>query len=110
MENVLWPRIPAALVGVWQVRGGPTDGLTLELQANGEFHARLSRGAKAMSVHATAEVNGDRLEITSTDMTTREEVTKTHIIRKLTDNELVLEDPSGLVSRLVRVPATTGAD
>ena len=104
MENVLWPRIPAALVGEWRVEGGPTDGLMLEFHADGEFHARLMRDGQRGAVHARAEVESDRLYITSVDGDTGREVTKTHIIRKLTENQLVLEDPTGIVSTLVRVP------
>jgi hypothetical protein len=43
------------------------------------------------------------LHIISANPQTKEEVTKSHIIRVLTEKELVMEDPAGGVSRFVRV-------
>jgi hypothetical protein len=106
VDNVLWPCIPASLVGTWRVQGGPQDGVTLDFQPNGDFQARLALGGKGGVVHARAELDqaDDKvLRIVATDPQSGQRTTKVHIIRLLTQNELHLEDPTGTVSRLVRL-------
>jgi hypothetical protein len=106
VDYVLFTRIPAALAGTWVVQGGKQDGVRLEFQRNGNFLARLSIGGEAGVVHARAEVDPTDekvLRITSTDQMTGRNMTKTHIIRSLTEKELLLEDPTGEISKLVRV-------
>jgi hypothetical protein len=106
IDYVLFPRIPSELVGKWRVQGGPQDGVTLQFQRNGDFEARLEFGGKEGGVHGRAELdNADdkKLRIVSTDSRTKRKITKIHIIRSLTENELLLEDPTGTVSKLVRL-------
>jgi hypothetical protein len=106
IDNVLWPRIPAALVGTWRAQEGPQAGVTLKFQRNGAFEARMAMGETGAVVHAVAETDsGDDkvLRIVSTDPQTGQKTTKMHLIKSLTDRELVLQDPTGMVSRLVRV-------
>jgi len=103
IEFVFWPRVPAALVGTWRVTGGTQDGVVLEFRPNGAFQARLSKGDENAAVKALVQVNGTRVQITSTDPVTGNQDIKTHLIRRLTDTELHLEDPAGTVSRLVRL-------
>ncbi len=105
VDFVLWPRIPSALVGTWQVKGGKQNGVTLEFRANGAFQAKAQVGGKVGAVYGTAVIEPDNdkaLTITSTDAS-GQRIKKTHIIRALTENELTLEDPTGEVSRLVRL-------
>jgi uncharacterized protein (TIGR03066 family) len=103
VENVFWPRIPSALVGKWQVQGGPQDGVTLEFWANGAFEARARLNGKEGVVHARAELEDKVLRIVSTNQQTGQSVTKIHIIKSLTEHELIMEDPAGVVSQFVRV-------
>jgi uncharacterized protein (TIGR03066 family) len=103
VDFVIWPRVPSALVGQWRVVGGEQDGVVLRFLANGEFQARISKGEDRAIVEATAQVDGQKIRITSTNPITRERETKTHLIHQLTDVELTLEDPSGRVSRLIRI-------
>jgi len=105
IDNVLWPRIPAALVGTWRAQEGPQAGVTLVFQRNGDFQARMEMGDKGAVVHARAETAGaddKELRIVSTDPKTGKTTTKLHTIKSLTENELVLVDPLGMESRLVR--------
>jgi hypothetical protein len=109
IENVLWPRIPAALVGTWRAADGPQAGVALEFRRNGDFTARVTLGGQGGEVHARAEI--DRadpkvLRIISTHPQTGQTTIRTHIIRSLTEKELLLEDPTGMVSRLARVEQT----
>jgi uncharacterized protein (TIGR03066 family) len=103
VDYVLWPRIPRELVGKWQVSGGPQNGVILEFQANGAFQATLMEGIKGGVVFARAEVDGHLLHIVSENRETGQQITKTHTIKKLTENELYLEDPTGSVIRHIRL-------
>jgi uncharacterized protein (TIGR03066 family) len=102
-ENYLVTRIPEALVGKWRVVGGEQDGVTLEFHRNGAFQATLHRDGQAGVVHARVEVDDKKLHIISEDPKSGKTDTKTHIIRELTENEMVLEDPRGVTSRLRRL-------
>jgi uncharacterized protein (TIGR03066 family) len=102
-ENYLVTRIPEALVGKWRVVGGEQDGVTLEFHRNGSFQARVSRGGKEGAVYARVEVDDKQLHIISADPQTGREEAKTHIIRTLTETEMLLEDPRGVTSRMVRL-------
>jgi hypothetical protein len=103
VEFVFWPRVPAHLVGAWRVVGGPQDGVVLEFLPNGLFQATISNGKEGAAVRARARVEGKLIHIASTNPGTGAAETKTHIIHRLTETELALEDPVGVVSRLVRV-------
>jgi hypothetical protein len=80
--------------------------VTLEFLRNGTFTARAKVAGQEGVVHARAQLDGANekvLHIISVNPQTKEEVTKSHIIHVLTEKELVMEDPSGGVSRFVRV-------
>ena len=105
VEYVIWPRIPSALVGQWRLQDSKQD-VTLEFSRNGAFTARATVAGKEGVVHARAQLddaNEKVLHIISVNPQTKEEVKKTHIIRSLTKTELVMEDPTGEVSKFVRV-------
>ncbi len=106
VDFVLWPRIPVALVGTWQSKDSQQNVVTLEFWANGHFEARAEVGGQVGVVYGSAvtDPNDDtKLLITSTDRKSGHQITKTHIIHSLTEKELMLEDPMGKVSRLVRL-------
>jgi uncharacterized protein (TIGR03066 family) len=105
LEYVLWPRIPRALVGQWRVKDSKQT-VTLEFARDGAFTARAEVAGKEGVVHARAQLddaNDKVLHIVSVNPQTKQEVTKSHIIHTLTEKELVMEDPTGAVSRFVRV-------
>jgi hypothetical protein len=105
LEFFIWPRIPSALVGQWRAQDGIQD-VTLEFLPNGAFKARAKVAGKEGVVHARAQLddaNEKVLHIISVNPETGKEVKKTHIIRALTEQELVMEDPTGGVSKFVRV-------
>jgi len=106
IDYVLFPRIPAELVGTWRVQGGPQNGVILHFDRNGDFEARYALGDKQGGVHARAEIDSSdhkKLRIVSTNSKTGRRMTKIHIIRSLTESEMLLEDPTGTVSRLIRL-------
>jgi hypothetical protein len=105
VDFVFWPRIPAELVGTWRVVEGPQQGVILKFDRNGAFEARIAVGDEGAIVRALAELDetDDKvLRISSTNPHTGRTTTKKHIIRSLTENSLLLEDPTGSVSSLVR--------
>lgn len=103
VEFVFWPRVPAELVGAWRVMGGPQDGVILEFLPNGLFQAMIRKGEEGATVRARVQVEDNLVHITSTNPRTGAAETKTHIIHRLTETELDLEDPMGVISRLVRL-------
>jgi hypothetical protein len=106
IEFVLWPRIPAELVGQWQAKDGRQAGVVLEFWPNGAFQARVNFAGKAGGVNARAEfddADAKLLHIISVNPQTGKEEAKTHIIRSLTETELVMEDATGEVTRFVRL-------
>lgn len=103
VEFVFWPGVPAELVGAWRVKGGPQDGVILEFLPNGLFQATISKGEEGATVRARVRVEDNLVHITSTNPRTGAAETKSHIIHRLTETELDLEDPIGAISRLVRV-------
>lgn len=103
VEFVFWPRVPTELVGAWRVKGGPQDGVILEFLPNGLFQATIKRGEEGATVRARVRVEDNLVHITSTNPRTGAAEIKTHIIHRLTETVLDLEDPMGDISRLVRV-------
>lgn len=103
VEFVFWPRVPAELVGTWRVTGGPQDGVILEFLPNGLFQATIRRGEEGATVRGRVQVRDKLLHIASTNPRTGAPETKTHIIHRLTETEMDLEDPMGVTSRLMRV-------
>jgi uncharacterized protein (TIGR03066 family) len=101
-ENFLVTRIPEALVGTWKVVGGEQDGVTLRFHRNGAFEAHVRRGDQEPVVRGHVEVEDKQVHIISQDSATGAKDKKTHIIRSISENEMVLEDPRGVASRLVR--------
>ena len=102
-EYALPGKVPSALVGKWAVQGGEQAGVTLEFRRHGAFQARVNVGGKMGGVDGRAEVDGDNLRIFSVNPQTGIEEAKTHIIKKLTETELILQDPTGVSSTMVRL-------
>jgi uncharacterized protein (TIGR03066 family) len=96
-------KVPSALVGKWAVQGGEQAGVTLEFRRHGAFQARVNVGGKMGGVDGRAEVEGDNLRIFSVNPQTGIEEAKTHLIKKLTETELILQDPTGISSTMVRL-------
>jgi uncharacterized protein (TIGR03066 family) len=101
-EYVVPGNVPSALVGKWVVQGGEQDGVTLEFQRHGAFQARVNVADRVGGFDGRAEVEGENLHIFSVNPQTGIEEAKTHIIKKLTETEVVLQDPRGISSTLVR--------
>jgi uncharacterized protein (TIGR03066 family) len=102
-EYALPGKVPSALVGKWAVQGGEQAGVTLEFRRHGAFQARAKVGGQVGGFDGRAEVEGEKLRIFSVNPQTGAEEAKTHVIEKLTETELTLQDPRGVRSTLIRV-------
>ena len=78
------------LVGKWEMTKGDVVGLTAEFSKDGKLKVSVTRGGKTETKEGTYKLDGDTLKITSKrgDM----DRTESFKVKKLADNELVLED------------------
>jgi uncharacterized protein (TIGR03066 family) len=102
-EYCLPGKVPSALVGKWVVQGGEQAGVTLEFGRHGAFQARVTVDDRVGGFDGRAEVEDDQLRTFSVNPDTGKEEAKTHVIKKLTETELILQDPRGASSTLVRL-------
>jgi uncharacterized protein (TIGR03066 family) len=101
-EYCLPGKVPSALVGKWVVQGGEQACVTLEFRRHGAFQARVTVDGRVGGFDGRAEVDGEQLRIFSVNPDTGKEEAKTHVIKRLTETELILQDPRGVSSTLVR--------
>src|SRR5262245_31272458 len=100
-EFVIWNKVPAALVGSWEVQGGPMSGGTFRFSRSGAVEIR-HRGA-AVALDGRASVDGKVLLLTTRDpKDIRLEQTRPSTIQELTATSLVLELEKGQVLKMVR--------
>lgn len=102
-QNFIFAQLPNEIVGAWGVEGGDQDGATLEFHRNGSFVARVNLQGREGIVHARVAVQDKKLQFTSMNPHTGKEETKTQIIKHLTEKEMILEEPNGRTSKLVRL-------
>jgi hypothetical protein len=102
LEIFVWHKLPPALVGAWEVQGGPMQGGTFEFLGDGTLTIRTNHGP---DVKARAAVDGKTLATTITAAQNpgmlRDETRKS-TIRELTPNSLVLELERGDVLKMAR--------
>ncbi len=102
-EFVIWNKVPAALVGKWEVQGGPMSGGTFEFSRTGAVEVRHQGAQVALS--GRAAVDGKTLLLTTRDpKDIRLEQTRPSTIRELTATTFVLELEKGEVLKMVRNP------
>src|SRR5262249_49088644 len=92
LEIFVWHKLPAALVGTWEVQTGPMQGGTFEFLANGNLTIRSNQGP---DMNARAAVDGKSLLTTTTNPVTLRDETRNSTIRELTPVSLVLELEKG---------------
>src|SRR5262245_46364151 len=100
-EFFIWNKVPPALVGTWEVQGGPMSGGTFRFSRNGAVEI-VHRGAD-IGIRGRAAVDGKVLLLTTRDpKDIRLEQTRPSTIRELTPDSLVLELEKGQVLKMVR--------
>ena len=100
LEFFVWQKVPAALIGVWQVKDGPMQGGTFAFTRNGTLAIRTGQG-QDMDAHIA--VQGKKLLTTTRHPMTAREETHASIIQELTETTLILELEKGAVLRLERI-------
>jgi uncharacterized protein (TIGR03066 family) len=102
LENFVWLKVPAALVGTWEVSEGAMARGTFAFARDGTVAIHADAGGTDYIVTGRATVDGKTLSMTSRDTRTRREQTRTSTIHELTATTLVLELENGQVLRMVR--------
>src|SRR5262249_32674194 len=98
----VWSRLPADLVGKWVVEGGPQDGATFDFSRNGTLEAHLNDKGMTRILQATVAVKDRTLLVTTRNPHTRQDETRSCVIRELTDRSLIVEFEKGEVFRMAR--------
>jgi uncharacterized protein (TIGR03066 family) len=101
-EFVIWNRLPAELVGTWEVQGGPQDGAVFDFHRNGSLVAKVNDGGMVGTTYATIRVEGNKLYSTSKRPSTGEATTSVMLIHTLTADEFVVEDSQNKIWRMKR--------
>jgi uncharacterized protein (TIGR03066 family) len=102
MEFVVWNKLPPELVGKWVVQGGEQDGATFDFYRNGTMVGRINNRGMEGVIDARVAVEGESLFITTQNPRTKGDETKTHTIKTLNGQQLVLQDQQGTVFRMER--------
>ncbi|MFO0965104.1 MAG: hypothetical protein U0793_05905 [Gemmataceae bacterium] len=93
----------ADVVGLWGVDGGEQDGATLELLADGSFHANVNDRGKNVPVQGRYRVEGKKLTFYTLNPTTEKEEPLRKTIEQLGAEEMWLREASGKSMKLVRL-------
>jgi hypothetical protein len=101
-EFFVWAKLPPELVGRWVVEGGPQDGATFDFSRKGTLEAHLNNGGREYLLLAKVAVEDKKLLITTPNPHTKEDETRSCIIRELTQNRLVVEFEKGEVFKMAR--------
>ena len=101
-EFLVWSRIPAELVGKWVVQGGPQDGATFDFSRNGTLEARFNGGSVEHILKGRAAVEDKRLLITTRNPNTKQDETRSCVIRELSERTFVVDFEQGEVFKMVR--------
>ncbi len=102
---VLWNRVPSELVGKWAVTEAPFEykEATFQFFRSGYMEGRVDVGGDNIHIiKSTIRVQGKNIIVTSKHPKTGEEDVQVQIIRKLTDNELEVEDAKGKSMKMKR--------
>ncbi len=102
LEFFVWNKLPSALVGKWEVRGGPLDGGTFHFSRNGTLETRLKKDNTHFTLRARVAVEGKTLLTTTRDAQTGREQTRKTTIRELTADSLAVQLEDGSVLKMVR--------
>jgi uncharacterized protein (TIGR03066 family) len=105
MEFVVWNKLPAELVGKWEVVQGPPKykEAVFEFYRSGKMVGHLNDHENLRIMNADVRVEGDKMYITTRRPSTGEEHVSVQTIRTLNDRELVVADEREII-KMVRMP------
>src|SRR5262245_6134942 len=95
LEIFVWNKLPSALVGKWEVQGGPLAGGTFLFSRNGTLETRLKKDNTYFTLRASVIVEGKTLLTTTKDPQTGREQRRKSTIRELTADSLALSWRTG---------------
>jgi uncharacterized protein (TIGR03066 family) len=104
-EFVVWNKLPAELVGKWEVVQGPPKykEAVFEFYRSGKMVGHLNDNGNLRIMNADVRVEGDKLHITTRRPSTGEEHVSVQTIRTLNDKELIVADEREII-KMVRMP------
>ncbi|HZZ82811.1 MAG TPA: hypothetical protein VFE62_30205 [Gemmataceae bacterium] len=102
-EFIVWNRLPANLVGTWEVTDGPEVGSVVEFHRSGKMIGHVNQNGNLSLVRAMVRVEGNKLYSTTWHPTTGQEMTTEQTIQTMTARNLVLADKKGTVLNFRRV-------
>ena len=102
LEFFVWNKLPPALVGKWEVQGGPMSGGTFQFFRNGTLETRHKKDQTYSMLRASVAVEDKTLLTTTQDSQTGREQTRKSTIRELTAISLAIELEDGAVLKMVR--------
>jgi len=101
-EFVIWNRIPAELVGKWEIMEGPDEGGTVDFYPNGSMVAHVNLAGRLGVIEAKIRVDEKKIYVTTRHQQTGEEGTRVQTIKSLEGDRLVLQDEKGNLVKLQR--------
>ena len=101
-EFFVWSRIPPELAGKWVVHGGPQDGATFDFSRNGTLEAHLNNRGTEHVLLGKVAVEDKKLSITTQNPQTKQDETRSCVIKELTEQTFIVEFEQGEVFKMVR--------
>jgi hypothetical protein len=102
LEFVVWNRLPAELVGTWEVQEGPMSGGTFRFSRDGTLQVRARDDAMDFNLKGSVVMIDRVLRTTTYDSLTGRDKTSRSTIRELTRTSLVLELENGELLKMAR--------
>jgi uncharacterized protein (TIGR03066 family) len=104
-EFVVWNRLPGNLVGRWEVVQGPPEykDAVFEFHRSGKMIAYVNDKGNVGEIHADIRVEGDKIYSTSRHPRSGQEHVTVQTIRSLTDQDLIVADEAGRVTKMARM-------
>ncbi|HYV34991.1 MAG TPA: HAD family hydrolase [Gemmataceae bacterium] len=95
-------KLPVEMVGKWVVMGGSHDGAIFDFAADGTLEARFNIGGQMSVLKGTVAVQDKKLIVTTQNPQTKQDESKSCVIRELTQQSLVVEIDDGEVFKMIR--------
>jgi uncharacterized protein (TIGR03066 family) len=91
------------IIGLWEVTKGEgaPPGSTVEFSKDGKLKVHAKVGDKEINIDGTYKVEGDKLTVTLTFE--GKTIMETNKIKKLTEQQLIVEDEKGKVEEFKRI-------
>jgi hypothetical protein len=97
-----WHKLPAGLIGTWEVHEGPMKGGTFQFSGNGTLAIHSSNQGTDYTLKGRVAVQDKILLTTTQNPSSRRDETSKSIIRELTANSLILELEKGAILKMAR--------